>query len=96
MVFLSLVKTKTVWVEVMTGEKMRSCKNLSKKHLRRQSFSGLISQFNIWNASLEDFHIENMAECRSDAWGNAFAWKESLYSLGSEYSEVRKNNLYLS
>ena len=55
---------------------------------RRQSFSGLISQFNIWNASLEDFHIENMAECRSDAFGNSFAWKESLYSLGDEYSEV--------
>ena len=55
---------------------------------RRQSFSGLISQFNIWNASLEDFHIENLAECRSDAWGNAFAWKESLLSLGDEYSAV--------
>ena len=39
-----------------------------------------------------------MAECRSDAFGNAFAWKESLYSLGEEYSEVicfYKSNLYI-
>ena len=43
---------------------------------------------NVWNASLEDFHIENMAECRSDAWGNAVAWKEELYTLGEEYNEV--------
>ena len=62
---------------------------------RRQSFSGLISQFNIWNASLEDFHIENMAECRSDAFGNSFAWKESLYSLGDEYSEVIDKYLHI-
>ena len=43
---------------------------------------------NVWNASLEDFHIENLAECRSDAWGNAVAWKEELYKLGEEYNEV--------
>ena len=57
-------------------------------NFRRQSFSGLITQFNVWNASLEDFHVENMAECRSDAWGNAVAWKESLYTLGEEGSRV--------
>ena len=57
---------------------------------RRQSFSGMISQFNIWNSSLEDFHIENLAECRSDAFGNSVAWKEELFRLGEEYSRVSK------
>merc|ERR550532_299711 len=61
---------------------------------RRQSFSGYVSQMNVWNASLEDFHIENLAECRSDAWGNAVAWKEELYSLGEEYNEFTHMQLF--
>ena len=48
---------------------------------------------NVWNASLEDFHIENLAECRSDAWGNAMAWKEELYTLGEEYNEVSRHHV---
>ena len=32
----------------------------------RQAWSGKMSQFNIWNWPLEDFYIENAAECRSD------------------------------
>ena len=32
----------------------------------RQSWSGKLSQFNIWNWPLEDYFIENAAECRSD------------------------------
>ena len=78
----------------MTGQSQERINEKQTGLFRRQSFSGLISQFNIWNASLEDFHIENMAECRSDAFGNAFAWKESLYSLGDEYSEVIGNYIY--
>ena len=58
---------------------------------RRQSFSGMISQFNIWNSSLEDFHIENLAECRSDAFGNSIAWKKELFTLGDEYSRVSEH-----
>ena len=32
----------------------------------RQSWSGKLSQFNVWNWPLEDYFIENAAECRSD------------------------------
>ena len=48
----------------------------------RQSWSGLISQFNIWNWSLEDYFIENAAECRSDLLGNMMVWKEENWFLG--------------
>ena len=35
-----------------------------------QSWSGLIAQHNLWNFSMEEYDIENLAECRSDAFGN--------------------------
>ena len=37
---------------------------------KKQSWSGLITQHNLWDFSIEDFDIENFAECRSDAFGN--------------------------
>ena len=48
----------------------------------RQSWSGLITQFNIWNWALEDYFIENAAECRSDLLGNVMTWKADHYFLG--------------
>ena len=41
----------------------------------RQSWSGKLSQFNIWNWPLEDYFIENAAECRSDIIGNVVKWR---------------------
>lgn len=46
-----------------------------------QSWSGLISQFNWWDFPLEDFFIENVAECRSDLLGNVQKWKEEMWTL---------------
>ena len=48
----------------------------------RQSWSGLISQFNIWNWALEDYFIENAAECRSDLLGNVQEWLEGKWFTG--------------
>jgi len=49
----------------------------------KQSWSGLISQFNIWNWALEDYFIENAAECRSDLLGNVQSWREDRWFIGS-------------
>ena len=57
---------------------------------RRQSFSGYITQFNLWDFSLEDYHIENIAECRSDNWGSVWASKKENFILGPEYMKVIK------
>jgi len=40
----------------------------------KQSWSGEITQFNIWDFALEDYSIENAAECRSDILGNVQRW----------------------
>ena len=49
----------------------------------RQSWSGQISQFNVWNWALEDYFIENAAECRSDLLGNVQIWKKENWFLGT-------------
>ena len=36
----------------------------------RQSWSGGITQVNLWDFSIEKWDIENIAKCRSDAFGN--------------------------
>ena len=41
----------------------------------RQSWSGEISQFNVWDFALEEWMVENAAECRSDIIGNVVKWK---------------------
>ena len=45
----------------------------------RQSWSGEITQFNIWDFALEDYSIENGAECRSDILGNIQKWDEAMW-----------------
>jgi len=47
----------------------------------KQSWSGEITQFNVWNFALEDFYIENAAECRSDLLGNIMKWKREHWAL---------------
>jgi len=59
----------------------------------RQSWSGLISQFNVWNWALEDYFIENAAECRSDLLGNIIKWKEERWYVGK--SGVKMKNMPL-
>ena len=36
----------------------------------RQSWSGSLTQMNLWDFSIEKWDIENIAECRSDVFGN--------------------------
>ena len=64
---------------------------LDGEYNKKQSWSGLVTQHNLWDFSIEEYDIENLAECRSDAWGNAMAWKEELYTLGEEYNEVTQH-----
>ena len=54
--------------------------------IARQAWSGKLSQFNIWNWPLEDFYIENAAECRSDLVGNMVSWKQEEWTLGPTVS----------
>ena len=35
----------------------------------KQSWSGLITQHNLWDFAIEDYDIENMATCRADVFG---------------------------
>ncbi|XP_023336040.1 uncharacterized protein LOC111707216 [Eurytemora carolleeae] len=60
----------------------------------RQSFSGLISQFNIWNYALQDYEIETLAECRSDAWGNVVASKTNSFIISNEHASVETVPLF--
>ena len=43
---------------------------------------GKLSQFNIWNWPLEDYYLENAAECRSDLMGNMVAWRTEDWTIG--------------
>ena len=53
-----------------------------------KSFSGLVTQFNIWDFALEDYHVENIAECRADNWGNVVSSKFENFKLGPKYVKV--------
>lgn len=43
---------------------------LDGEYNKKQSWSGLVTQHNLWDFSIEEYDIENLAECRSDAFGN--------------------------
>ena len=45
----------------------------------RQSWSGEITQFNVWDFPLEEWMVENAAECRSDIIGNVIKWKKDMW-----------------
>ena len=45
----------------------------------RQSWSGEITQFNVWDFPLEEWMVENAAECRSDILGNVMKWQADLW-----------------
>lgn len=60
----------------------------------RQSWSGQISQFNVWNWALEDYFIENAAECRSDLLGNVQIWKKENWFLGTKGVKMKTYPLY--
>ena len=38
-----------------------------------------MTQFNIWDFALEDYYVENAAECRSDLLGSIMKWQENLW-----------------
>ena len=46
---------------------------------KKQSWSGEITQFNVWDFALEEYSVENAAECRSDILGNIMRWEMDLW-----------------
>ena len=55
---------------------------------RRQSFSGFITQFNLWDFDLEEYQIKNMATCRSDNYGNILQSKPDNFESSHEQTHV--------
>ena len=64
--------------------------------IARQAWSGKMSQFNIWNWPLEDFYIENAAECRSDLVGNMVSWRKEDWTLGPAVRSSSNLNFYIT
>ena len=52
----------------------------------KEAWSGKLSQFNVWNWALEDFYLENAAECRSDLLGNMVVWNSESWTIGPAVS----------
>jgi len=48
----------------------------------KQSWSGAITQVNVWDFAMEEYDVQNLAECRSDAFGNVIRWDEPNWILG--------------
>ena len=48
----------------------------------KEAWSGKLSQFNVWNWPLEDYYLENAAECRSDLMGNMVKWSSDTWTIG--------------
>ena len=51
---------------------------LDGEYNKKQSWSGLVTQHNLWDFSIEEYDIENLAECRSDAFGNIVKYMNIL------------------
>jgi len=54
----------------------------------RQSWSGAVTQFNIWDFALEDYSVENAAECRSDILGSVEKWQMDKWVLNDVESKT--------
>ena len=54
---------------------------------KRQSWAGAITQYNLWDFAIEDYDIENMAECRSDVFGNIVRWDQDFWMERNVYTE---------
>ena len=48
-----------------------------------QSFSGLISQFNVWDVALSDCEVEKLAVCKCE-FGTQFVTKKSIFFTVSD------------
>ena len=46
-----------------------------------QSWSGSLTQMNLWDFSIEKWDIENIAECRSDVFGNVVKVRTYIFLL---------------
>ena len=61
---------------------------LDGEYNKKQSWSGLVTQHNLWDFSIEEYDIENLAECRSDAFGNIVRWEQGMWEERNVQSEV--------
>jgi len=56
---------------------------------RKQSWSGEITQYNLWDFAIEDYDIANMAECRADVFGNIVRWDKDFWLERNVTGEMR-------
>ena len=56
---------------------------------KEQAFLGSLSEFNIWNYTINDDEILQMAKCKKLPQGNIVSWKESSWTLNA----VGKRNI---
>ena len=50
---------------------------------RQQAYLGSLAEFNVWNYTLKDDDIIQIAKCRSTSQGNIASWKESIWNLNA-------------
>ena len=48
-----------------------------------------MTQHNLWDFSIEEYDVENLAECRSDAFGNIVKWEQGMWEERNVESDVR-------
>ena len=68
-IFLTEIFSVVLYQDALDGE-----------YNKKQSWSGLVTQHNLWDFSIEEYDIENLAECRSDAFGNIVKYDMSSVS----------------
>ena len=59
---------------------------LDSGYNKRQSWAGAITQYNLWDFAIEHYDIENMAECRSDIFGNIVRWDQAFWLERNVYT----------
>ena len=55
----------------------------------KQSWSGAITQYNLWDFPMEDYDVENLATCRADVFGNIVRWDKPYWIERNVTTEFR-------
>ena len=74
-----LVKTRLVSLGNYESESIFCQDELDGGYNKRQSWAGAITQYNLWDFAIEDYDLENLAECRADVFGNIVRWDQEYW-----------------
>ncbi|XP_042220632.1 uncharacterized protein LOC121865361 [Homarus americanus] len=53
-----------------------------------QSFSGAVTDVNVWSRKLEDQELANISGCRTRGHGDVIDWDQATFEIGADSSEV--------